>query len=120
MFSLAWPWMLLALPLPFIFRKLLPEANRLQEAGLRVPSFAGFDVLADRARAEQLLNWRAWVAMIAWILLVVAVARPERISDELEVPVSGRNLKLVADPSSRYRSPAATSCLHRRGRSADS
>ena len=41
---------LLALPLPFIARALLPEANQLQEAGLRVPSFAGFDVLADRYR----------------------------------------------------------------------
>ena len=37
MLSLAWPWMLLALPLPFIARALLPEANRMQEAGLRVP-----------------------------------------------------------------------------------
>ena len=99
MLSLAWPWVLLALPLPFIARALLPEANQLQEAGLRVPSFAGFDVLADRSRSEQLLNWRIWVAMIAWVLLVVAAARPERIGDELEVPVSGRNLMLAVDLS---------------------
>ncbi|MCK5325725.1 MAG: VWA domain-containing protein [Woeseiaceae bacterium] len=99
MLSLAWPWMLLALPLPFIARALLPEANRLQEAGLRVPSFAGFAMLADRARSEQLLNWRFWAAAIAWILLVVAVARPERIGDELDVPVSGRNLMIAVDLS---------------------
>ena len=99
MFSLAWPWVLLALPLPFIVRALLPEANQLQEAGLRVPSFAGFDVLADRSRSEQLLNWRIWVALVAWILLVIAAARPERIGDELEVPVSGRNLMLAVDLS---------------------
>lgn len=99
MLSLAWPWMLLALPLPFIVRALLPAANQLQEAGLRVPSFAGFDVLADRSRTEQLLNWRIWVAMVAWLLLVVAAARPERVGDELEVPVSGRNLMLAVDLS---------------------
>ena len=63
MLSLAWPWVLLALPLPFIVRSMLPEANQLQEAGLRVPSFAGFDVLSTRSRAEQLLNWRIWVAI---------------------------------------------------------
>jgi Ca-activated chloride channel family protein len=99
MLSLAWPWVLLALPLPFIVRALLPEANQLQEAGLRVPSFVGFDVLADRSRSEQLLNWRIWVAMIAWVLLVIAAARPERIGDELDVPVSGRNLMLAVDLS---------------------
>ena len=99
MLSLAWPWMLLALPLPFIVRALLPEASQLQEAGLRVPSFAGFDVLTERARSEQLLNWRIWVAMLAWVLLVIAAARPERIGDELDVPVSGRNLMLAVDLS---------------------
>jgi len=99
MLSLAWPWMLLALPLPFLVRILLPEAHRLQEAGLRVPSIAGFAMLTDRSRSEQLLNWRFWVAMFAWILLVVAVARPERIGDELDVPVSGRNLMVAVDLS---------------------
>ena len=99
MLTLAWPWMLLLLPLPFVLRALLPEAMQLREAGLRVPSFEGFDTLADRARTEQLLNWRFWVATIAWVLLVVAAARPERIGDELEVPVSGRNLMLAVDLS---------------------
>jgi Ca-activated chloride channel family protein len=99
MLSFAWPWMLLALPLPFIARALLPEASQLQEAGLRVPSFTGFDVLADSSPSVQLLNWRTWVAMIAWVLLVVAAARPERIGDELDVPVSGRNLMLAVDLS---------------------
>ncbi len=99
MLSLAWPWMLLALPLPFLARTLLPEAHRLQEAGLRVLSIAGFAMLTDRSRSEQLLNWRFWIAMFAWTLLVVAVARPERIGDELDVPVSGRNLMLAVDLS---------------------
>ena len=37
MWSLAWPWVLLALPLPFIARWLLSESASLQDAGLRVP-----------------------------------------------------------------------------------
>ena len=56
MLTLAWPWVLLALPLPFVARALLPEARRLQEAGLLVPSFSGFEMLGDRSRAEQLLT----------------------------------------------------------------
>ena len=99
MWSLAWPWALLALPLPFVLRKLLPESTHLQDAGLRVPSLQTFAVLGGRPDAEQLWNWRFWVAAGAWLLLVFAAARPEHIGDELEVPVSGRNLMLAVDLS---------------------
>ncbi len=99
MWSLAWPWMLLALPLPLLARALLSPVTETQEAGLKVPSFKGFAVLTNRSEAEQLLNWRVWLAIIAWALLVLAAARPERIGDELDVPVSGRNLMLAVDLS---------------------
>ena len=77
MWSLAWPWALVALPLPLIIRHLLPEAKGLSEAGLRVPSVDSFSTLKDRSGTEQLFNWRFWVAALAWILLVVGAARPE-------------------------------------------
>jgi Ca-activated chloride channel family protein len=99
MWSLAWPWALLALPLPFVARKLMSESPTLQDAGLKVPSLAFFSTLTKRPDTEQLLSWRFWLAALAWILLVVAAARPERIGDELEVPVSGRNLMLAVDLS---------------------
>ena len=99
MWSLAWPWALVALPLPLIFRYLLPEAKGLSEAGLRVPNIESFATLKDRSGTEQLLNWRFWVAALAWMLLVLAAARPERIGEELDVPVAGRNLMLAVDLS---------------------
>ena len=99
MWSLAWPWALLALPLPLLVRWLVPPARGLSEAGLRVPSLNRFATLRDRSQIEQLTNWRVWVALIAWLLLVLAAARPERIGDELDMPVSGRNLMLAVDLS---------------------
>ncbi len=99
MYSLAWPWMLLALPLPLIVRKLIPAITGSADAGLKVPSLTGFDLLTDRSEVEQLLNWRFWIIVVAWILLVLASARPERIGDELDVQVSGRNLMLAVDLS---------------------
>jgi len=99
MWSLAWPWALMAIVLPLIFRYLLPEAKGLSEAGLRVPSIESFSTLKDRSGREQLGNWRFWLASVAWILLVLAAARPERIGDELDVPVAGRNLMLAVDLS---------------------
>jgi len=99
MWSLAWPWALVALPLPLLVRRLLPEARGLSEAGLKVPSLSGFATLRDRSEAEKLLNWRTWIAVLAWLLLVLAAARPERVGDELDVPVAGRNLMLAVDLS---------------------
>ena len=99
MWSLAWPWALLALPLPFIVRRLMSESPTLQDAGLKVPALSAFSTLVQRSDAEQFLNWRFWLAAVAWILLVVAATRPERIGDELDVPVSGRNLMLAVDLS---------------------
>ncbi len=99
MLSFAWPWAFLFLPLPWLLRKLVPEATSMQEAGLKVPSFRGFAMLSGRSDTEQLVNWRFWVALMAWLLLVFAAARPERIGDELDVPVSGRNLMLAVDLS---------------------
>ncbi len=99
MWSLAWPWALLALPLPFLVRYFVPEARGLSQAGLRVPSVDSFATLKDRSGTEQLLKWRFWVAALAWVLLVIAAARPERIGEELEVPVAGRNLMLAVDLS---------------------
>ena len=99
MWSFAWPWAFAALPLPYLAYKLLPEATGLSEAGLRVPSLDSFSTLRDRGGAEKFISWRVWVAALAWILLVVAAARPERIGDELDVPVAGRNLMLAVDLS---------------------
>jgi len=99
MWSLAWPWALLALPLPLLLRAMLPQARGLDEAGLKVPNLDSFETLKDRSDAEHLLNWRVLVAILAWLLLVLAAARPERIGDELEVPVAGRNLMLAVDLS---------------------
>jgi len=97
--SFAWPFSLLLLPLPWLLHKLLPEATALKEAGLKVPSFRGFRMLTGRSASESLMNWRFWLALLAWLLLVVAAARPERIGDELDVPVAGRNLMLAVDLS---------------------
>ena len=99
MMDFAWPWAFALLPLPWLLRRWLPEATAMQEAGLRVPSFEGFRVLSERRSSEQFANWRAWLAVAAWALLVTAAARPEQVGDELDVPVSGRNLMLAVDLS---------------------
>ena len=99
MWSLEWPWALLALPLPLLMRLLLPAETGLREAGLKVPSLERFAELGARRDAAQLFRWQFWVALLAWMLLVLAASRPQRIGDELEIPVTGRNLMLAVDLS---------------------
>jgi Ca-activated chloride channel family protein len=89
----------LLLPLPFIVRALMPPASDASEAGLKVPRLEKFQVLGARRRTDQLFSWRLWIAASAWILLVTAAARPERIGEEVDVPVSGRNLMVAVDLS---------------------
>ncbi len=99
MWSLAWPWMLAALPLPLLARKFMSPLTGSADAGLKVPDLQGFAALNERSEAEHIWNWRLWVMVVGWLLLVVASARPEHIGDELDVPVAGRNLMLAVDLS---------------------
>jgi|TARA_B110000003_G_scaffold92767_1_gene94886 Ca-activated chloride channel family protein len=99
MWILAWPWMLLFLPLPLLVRHYLPASQETNESGLKVPNFNLFSVLINRAPREQFSNVRLWIGLLAWSLLVLASARPERVGDEIEIPVSGRNLMLAVDLS---------------------
>lgn len=89
--TFAWPWCFLILPLPWLLRRLLPPAERGQ--ALRVPSLPAMAGSAvGRRRAS-------WLAALAWLLLVVAAARPLAPDDTHPQPVSGRDLLLAFDVS---------------------
>lgn len=93
----AWPWLLLALPLPWLARRLLPAA-RSASAALRVPYGARLDAVAGGggfARGGH-ASWWLW---LAWALLCVAAARPQQLGDAVQPPQSGRDLMLAVDLS---------------------
>ena len=93
----AWPWLLLALPLPWLLRWLLPAA-RNPSAALKVPYGARLDAIAGSgglARAAH-ASWWLW---LAWLLLCVAAARPQQLGEALQPPQSGRDLMLAVDLS---------------------
>ncbi|WP_332672000.1 VWA domain-containing protein [Aromatoleum sp.] len=113
--TLAWPWMFLLLPLPWVVRRWLPPAAA--DVALRVPSADDFataapdrdtftTVQAPASRPELRL------ALAIWLLLVVAAARPQWIDDASPMPVSGRDLMIAFDVSASM----ATSDLRLDGR----
>lgn len=99
MISFAWPWLFLLLPLPLLFRKFVPAAKRDREAALRVPFLEDFTEQNQTGHKFRQPRWRLWLALLAWLLLVVSGARPQWLGDALQLPLSGRDLMLAVDLS---------------------
>lgn len=93
----AWPWLLLALPLPWLLRRWLPPA-RNRAAALKVPYGPRLDGIATRAGAARAPGVGA-LAWLAWALLCVAAARPQALGEVIRPPQVGRDLMLAVDLS---------------------
>jgi len=95
-FTIAWPWLLLLAPLPWILRILMPASSAGDLQALRVPWFS--DVAGSKAGWMR-RPWLAMVATLVWLLLVIAAARPQWIGEIESLPVTGRDLLLAVDIS---------------------
>lgn len=99
----AWPWLLLALPLPLLARWLLP-VRRSVSAALKVPFGHRLDPLA-RAPGGLGAGGGQWLYWLAWALLCVAAARPQVLGEAVQPPQAGRELMLVLDLSGSMSEP---------------
>ncbi len=95
MFHLAWPWMALLLPLPWILLRVRRAAEPVGPA-LYMPFAAS--VPAPTATATLSRGTLALLAAI-WALLVLAAMRPQWLGHPLPVPTSGRQIMLAIDCS---------------------
>jgi len=97
-FVLAWPWVLLALPLPWILQRLLSPARPAGGGALHVPFFQDLKAMGTTRPAA---HSRAVYALsgLAWVLLVAGAARPQWLGEPVDLPVSGRDLMLAVDVS---------------------
>ncbi len=100
MLSLEWPWILIVLPLPWLLRWLLPARQNTTQAALRVPDVSDFQLGEASSRHGVRLNfWHLFLASLIWLALVLAASRPQWLGDEIDAPVSGRDLMLAIDLS---------------------
>jgi len=95
-FAIAWPWLLLLAPVPWLLRLLLPASASGDLQALRVPWFSSVVGGKGGWMRRPLL---ALVATLVWLLLVIAAARPQWIGDIESLPVTGRDLLLAVDIS---------------------
>ncbi|MFC3550845.1 vWA domain-containing protein [Lysobacter cavernae] len=100
----AWPWWLLALPLPWLARWLLPAA-RNPAAALKVPFGERLVAVARSGGRRALGGGAGWLAWLAWVLLCVAAARPQQLGEAVQPPQAGRDLMLALDLSGSMREP---------------
>ncbi len=99
MIQLEWPWALVLLPLPLIIRYLLPAANSVEDAALRVPYVNDFQTGELSQPNKNLNRWLLLLAAIAWVFIVIASSRPQWLGDRVDIPISGRDLMLAVDLS---------------------
>jgi len=99
MWTLAWWWMLFALPLPWLVRRLVPAESLDRDAALRVPVAAEFAELAGLRAPTAARRWRLGVLLVLWLLAVLAAARPQFVGEPVSLPMTGRDLLLSVDLS---------------------
>jgi len=96
--QLAWPWVLAAVVLPIAVAWWLPATSGGTEASLRVPFFLRVTEWSDE-RSVHTRRWRLLIAGFAWVLLVIAAARPQWVGDPVALRITGRDLMLAVDLS---------------------
>ncbi|MCE8554671.1 VWA domain-containing protein [Ruegeria pomeroyi] len=103
MIALGFPLALLLLPLPLVVWRFLP-ARREQVSALRFPFFRQIVRAAEVTPGEGAVILRRTrlqmtVAITVWVLLVLALARPERLGAPIEMTRSARDVVLAIDIS---------------------
>jgi Ca-activated chloride channel family protein len=99
MWTLAWWWVLFALPLPWLVRRYVRPEPIDRDAALKVPFAAEFNDLAGLRAPGAARFMRLAILWAAWSLAVLAAARPQFVGDPLSLPMTGRDLLLSVDLS---------------------
>ncbi len=99
MLSLAWPWMLLLLPLPWLYR-LLRSPAPATSAALKTALFSRVENPDADTGSVSLRRWLAYgLLSLCWLAILLAACRPTWIGEPIALPTSGRDLLLAVDIS---------------------
>ncbi|NOE17049.1 VWA domain-containing protein [Ruegeria atlantica] len=103
MFSFSAPWVFLLLPLPLLVYAIAPP-RRETTVSIRIPFFRRVAQAAGvEPQSGSMIRTRARLqtasAALIWILLVLALARPERLGDPVVMEKSARDVVLALDIS---------------------
>lgn len=97
MLTFAHIWMLLLAPLPLLVRWLMPP-RQIQRQAVRVPFLKRLEQAGAKPPGGP-ASGPLLVQSIVWLLLVIAMARPQWLEDPIERTVPTRDLLLAVDLS---------------------
>ena len=103
MFSFAWWWMIVVLPLPLLVRWFWPAAATRQQAALTVPFYDAMQSVLATTKGLHTAGWSLFLASMMWLALVSAAMRPQWLGEPLDVPLTGRDIMLGLDISGSMR-----------------
>ncbi len=93
MLELTFPWLLLLLPLPLLFKRRAQQAS----GSLYLPPLAR--VAANYQPGRQVHPRRRLLAFLLWVCLVIAACQPKWLGDPISLPQQGRDMMLAVDLS---------------------
>jgi len=100
MLELEWPWILLALPLPFLVYRLAPPASK-NDAPLHIPFYGQLSTLVGEERVDMDIRTgrRLILPGLIWALLLLAASKPVWLGEPVTMQDSGRDLMMAVDLS---------------------
>lgn len=98
MLSLAYPWLLLLIPVPLVLQWKKPAAHAVDAPVLPVGHWLS-DLPGVTRQGNTVPRWQTVLLFLAWALLMLALTRPQYVGEQVQMPVTGRDLMLVVDIS---------------------
>lgn len=112
MITIAYPYMLLLLFLPFVFYFVLPAIKGLHGEALKVPFIADLKRISivsgslwNVSIPTTSLSKRFWLVYFIWFLLTLAAIRPQLIGTPIRLQNESRDIMLVLDISTSMLEP---------------
>ncbi len=97
MISFAWPWLFALLPLPLIIYFLPAKKSTNQQSALIMPVL--INVSSTTMNEQQKRKAPLIVLTACWILLIIAVSRPQWLGEAIDIPSEGREMMIAVDLS---------------------
>lgn len=107
MIQVAYPWVLLAVLLPFFVRFILPKTKSEENiSALKVPFFNQLSLSFAKVdnTSGNLSNLR-YLSSVIWILIVISGAGIQWLGKPLSIPQTGRDLMMAIDLSGSMQTP---------------
>ena len=99
MFKFDWIYSFFLLPLPFLIYWILPKVKQQNKIALKVPFFDTLSNETINSRQFININFIDLLNILAWIALILTIAKPVWVSDSIKLPVKGKDVMLAVDLS---------------------